>query len=169
MYVTSPPGARHTLVVVERYGRIRLVVRGRTQRRLLADLRPRVRIDDRDEEVDQRGLFSIAFPPDYRRSHRFYVDYVDRAGTSASTSCAAAPAHRRVLDLGPVGTQHHGGQLQFGPDGRLYVSTGMDTARATPDRCYGSTRGAGPRSRRSTRPDCATRGASRSTARPARC
>jgi glucose/arabinose dehydrogenase len=31
---------------------------------------------------------------------------------------------RRVLDFGPAALQHHGGQVQFGPDGRLYVSTG---------------------------------------------
>jgi hypothetical protein len=129
IYVTSPPGARHTLVVVERYGRIRLVVRGRTQHRLLADLRSRVRIDDPDEEVDQRGLFSIAFAPDYRRSHRFYVDYVDRAGHQRVDELRRGSRRsRRVLDLGRAGTQHHGGQLQFGPDGRLYVSTGKDTA-----------------------------------------
>jgi glucose/arabinose dehydrogenase len=129
VYVTSPPGAKHTLAVVERYGRIRLVVRGRTQHRLLADLRSRVRIDDPNEEVDQRGLFSMAFAPDYRRSHRFYVDYVDRAGHERVDELRRGSRRtRRVLDLGLVGTMHHGGQLQFGPDRRLYVSTGKDTA-----------------------------------------
>jgi Glucose / Sorbosone dehydrogenase len=130
VYVASPPGAPHTLVVVERYGRIRLVVRGRTQHKPFADLRSRVRIDNPDEEVDQRGLFSITFAPDYRRSHRFYVDYVDRAGHQRVDELRRGSRRtRRVLDLGPVGTQHHGGQLQFGPDGRLYVSTGKDTGR----------------------------------------
>jgi glucose/arabinose dehydrogenase len=130
VYVTSPPGAQRTLVVVERYGRIRLVVRGHVQRRLLADLRARVRIDDPDEEVDQRGLFSAAFPRDYRRSGRFYVQYVDRAGHERVDELRRGSRRvRRVLDLGRVGTQHHGGQLQFGPDRRLYVSTGMDTPR----------------------------------------
>jgi hypothetical protein len=129
VYVTSPPGAKRTLVVVERYGRIRLVVRGRVQRRLLADLRSRVKIDDPNEEVDQRGLFSVAFPRDYRRSGRFYVQYVDRAGHERVDELRRGSRRvRRVLDLGRVGTQHHGGQLQFGPDGLLYVSTGMDTA-----------------------------------------
>jgi len=80
VYVTSPPGYRRTLVVVERYGRIQRVVRGHVKRRPLADLRSRVRIDDSNEEVDQRGLFSVAFPRDYRRTGRFYVQYVDRAG-----------------------------------------------------------------------------------------
>jgi glucose/arabinose dehydrogenase len=128
VYVTSPPGARHTLAVVERYGRIRLVVRGHKQHRLLADLRSRVRIDDPNEEADQRGLFSMAFAPDYRRSRHFYVDYVDRAGHERVDELRRGSRRtRRVLDLGRVGTQHHGGQLQFGPDGRLYVSTGKDT------------------------------------------
>ena len=130
VYVTSPPGSKRTLVVVERYGRIRLVVRGHVKRRPLADLRSRVRIDDPNEEADQRGLFSVAFPRDYRRSGRYYVQYVDKAGHERVDELRRGRrAVRRVLDLGPVGTQHHGGQLQFGPDGLLYVSTGTDTPR----------------------------------------
>ena len=128
VYVTSPPGAKHTLAVVERYGRIRLVVRGRTRHRLLADLRSRVRIDNANETVDQRGLFSIAFAPDYRRSGRFYVDYVNRAGHERVDELRRGSRRvRKVLDLGPATTKHHGGQLQFGPDRLLYVSTGIDT------------------------------------------
>ena len=116
-------------MVVERYGRIRRVVRGHVKRRPLADLRSRVKIDDPNETVDQRGLFSVAFPRDYRRSGRFYVQYVDRAGNERVDELRRGRRSvRRVLDLGPVGTQHHGGQLQFGPDGLLYVSTGKDTA-----------------------------------------
>ena len=87
-----------------------------------------MKIDDPNETVDQRGLFSVAFPRDYRRSGRFYVQYVDRAGKERVDELRRGRRQvRRVLDLGPVGTQHHGGQLQFGPDGLLYVSTGMDT------------------------------------------
>ena len=82
-------------------------------------------VADPDEEVDQRGLFSVAFPPDYRRSRRFYVDYVDRSGHQRIDELRRGSRRvRHVLDLGPVTTQHHGGQLQFGPDGLLYASTG---------------------------------------------
>ena len=125
VYVTSPPKARHTLIVVERYGRIREVVRGRVKRKPYVDLRKRVLVADPNEEVDQRGLFSVAFPPDYRRSRRFYVDYVDRSGRQRIDELRRGSRRvRHVLDLGPVSTQHHGGQLQFGPDGLLYASTG---------------------------------------------
>jgi glucose/arabinose dehydrogenase len=121
VYVT---GVGDRLVVVERRGRIRELRRGRA--RPFADLRSRVVVPGADETVDQRGLFSVAFPPDYRISGRYYADYVDRGGRLRVDELRRGRlAARRVLDLGPAALQHHGGQLQFGPDGLLYVSTGI--------------------------------------------
>src|SRR5436190_22886606 len=71
VYVTGRAGS---LVVVERYGRVRVVRHGKV--RTLLDLRRRVGIADPDVTVDQRGLFSVAFG----RGDRMYVDYVDRHG-----------------------------------------------------------------------------------------
>jgi glucose/arabinose dehydrogenase len=134
VYVAGVPGRRDTLAVAQRNGVIRLVRRGRKVRRPLADLRRRVIVPGPDETIDQRGLFSFAFAPDYRRTGRLYVDYVDRRDRLR----VDVVRHRRVrhvLDLGPAALQHHGGQLQFGPDRRLYVSTGMnDTPAASQDR-----------------------------------
>ena len=126
VYVASPPGQPRTLAVVERYGRVRLVRRGRVLRRPLLDLRRRVLIEDDRETIDQRGLLSIVFAPNYRRSGRLFVDYVDKDGRLRVDEWRRGSGRlRRVLDLGEATTQHHGGQLQFGPDGLLYVSTGM--------------------------------------------
>ena len=124
VYVTSPPGDPSTVAVVERYGRVRLVRNGRVQRRPLIDLRSRVLIRNRDEGVDQRGLLSIAFAPDYATSRRVYVDYVDRSGRVRVDEIRGNGPPRRVLDLGPATTVHHGGQLAF-HEGLLYVSTGI--------------------------------------------
>ena len=127
VYLTSPPGATRTQVVVERYGLVKAVRNGRVSHTPLLDIRSRVLVADRRETVDQRGLFSLAFAPDYGASGRFYVDYVDRSGRlRVDEFRRGRRGSRRVLDLGPVATQHHGGQLQFGPDRRLYVSTGMN-------------------------------------------
>ena len=128
VYVTGAPGGG--LAVVERGGRIRLLRHGRLARRPLADLRRRVLIQDPNETADQRGLLSAAFV-----AGRLYVVYIDRAGRErVDVVRRGGRSGRRLLDLGPAPTQHHGGQLQRGPDGRLWVSTGMgDTPAASQD------------------------------------
>ncbi len=151
VYVTSPPDAPGTLVVIERRGLVRVLRRGRLLRRPLVDLRRRVLIEDSRETVDQRGLFSLAFAPDYRRSGRFYVQYVNRHGRLRVDELRRGRRPRRVLDLGPATTQHHGGQLQFGPDGLLYASTGMNDEPAVsqdPSRPSGKILRVDPRERR---------------------
>ena len=86
----------------------------------------------------EQGLLSMAFAPDYATSHRFYVYYTSKTArtrrvvtsTSASsprTPTATAPTRARAALLTiphPAETNHNGGQLQFGPDGDLYISVG---------------------------------------------
>ncbi len=88
------------------------------------------------------GLLGIAFHPEYASNGLFYVSYVDVAGaitvaryaTSANPD-RAEPGSATVI-LGPLGADdHHGGQLQFGPDGYLYIALGdgaPDGATASP-------------------------------------
>jgi glucose/arabinose dehydrogenase len=134
VYVAAPAGDAR-LFVVERYGLIHVVRDGRVLRQPFADLRRRVLIRDRDEGVDQRGLFSIAFARDYRRSGLLYAMYVDHRGRLRVDELRRAPRdadrsdprrRRLVIDLGRAGLQHHGGQVQVDREGLLWISTGQE-------------------------------------------
>jgi hypothetical protein len=123
VYVTSPPGDQR-IFVVEKRGTISLVGGG-----TFLDIRSLVRSED-----EERGLLSMAFSPNYASDRRFYVDYTDTDGDinvveyqrSAVNPNAADPSSaRRVFFAEHTNAQYHnGGQLQFGPDGNLYMSLG---------------------------------------------
>jgi glucose/arabinose dehydrogenase len=124
-YVAAAPADRRRIFVVERVGAIRVIRGGRTLRRPFLDIRRRV------GTVGEGGLLSMAFSPRYRRSGRFYVFYTDRAGDIRVDEFRRhAPdrtlrnSRRPVLYQRHPGTNHKGGQLQFGPDGMLYVGLG---------------------------------------------
>jgi glucose/arabinose dehydrogenase len=121
-YVTSPPGDQQ-LFVVERPGRIQAVGGG-----TFLDISGEVSTDG------ERGMLSVAFRPDYVSSGYFYVFYTDQGGDirvdrfqrSASNPLRADPLSREqvlVVEHSEF-SNHNGGQLQFGPDGKLYLGTG---------------------------------------------
>jgi hypothetical protein len=82
----------------------------------------------------ERGLLSVVAAPDYASSGKLYVYYTDAGGDirieeftrSASDAERADPATRRVVLMIEHSSEsnHNGGQLHFGPDGCLWVSTG---------------------------------------------
>ena len=69
----------------------------------------------------ERGLLSVAFPPDYRRSRRFYVYYNDAQGDirvdefkRRRATVAARGSRRNVIQIPHRdNSNHNGGQLQF--------------------------------------------------------
>jgi glucose/arabinose dehydrogenase len=125
VYVTAPPGDRSRLFVVEQSGVIRVVKRGRKLDRPFLDIRGRV------EAGGEQGLLSMAFAPDYRTSRRFYVYYTRGDGDirivefRGSGDRARKSSARLVLSQEhSEHSNHNGGQLQFGPDGFLYIGLG---------------------------------------------
>jgi glucose/arabinose dehydrogenase len=133
-YIAAPPGDSHRLFVVQQSGQIELIKDGLKQATPFLDISSEV-----TDVGGEQGLLSMAFSPDYASSHRFYVYYTTRncpqspgcdehvSEFSADTSGDAASASsERVLITIPHPSQsnHNGGQLQFGPDGDLYISVG---------------------------------------------
>lgn len=126
IFVTSDPGDPERIFVVQRGGVIKLVQGGSST--TFADLTSVVRCCD-----GEQGLLSMALPPDFARTGRFYVDYTGNDGPGnlrvaelrANGNAAGLSTLRSVLTIGHAqASNHNGGQLQFGPDGYLYISTG---------------------------------------------
>jgi glucose/arabinose dehydrogenase len=115
VYVAGAPGFPKLLFVVEQPGRI-VVLRGS---RPLG--KPFLDLHDDVSYGGERGLLSVAFPPDYAKSRRFYVYYTDPGGNiridefhRASATRAAPGSRRKVIVIPhPVNANHNGGQLQF--------------------------------------------------------
>src|SRR3954451_7915931 len=64
----------------------------------------------------------MAFAPDYARSHLYYVHYTGKDG---DIHIQEFPSGRELIRIEhSTYSNHNGGQLQFGPDGRLYAGTG---------------------------------------------
>src|SRR3954453_7844431 len=99
VYVAGAPGYPKLLFVVEQAGRVVVLKNGKRLQRPFLDLRSTVGYDG-----GERGLLSIAFPPDYRQSGSFYVYYNDRAGNiridefrRAGATRAAPGSQREVI------------------------------------------------------------------------
>ena len=136
-YLAAPRGERRRRFVVERGGRIRVVV----GRRVLAE--PFLDMSDLVTTGGESGLLSMAFAPDYESSRRFYVYYTDSQGfptidsfrRSERTPDRALPESRRnIISVPHQRFNHKGGQIQFGPDGRLYAAFGDGGGGGDPDR-----------------------------------
>jgi hypothetical protein len=137
LYIAVAPGEPRLLFIVEQPGRIQVLRDEAPLAHPFLDIRDIVNFDG-----DERGLLSVAFPPDYAASGRFYVAFNNRTGDveldefrrSANRATRADRASRRkILTVKHRGaSNHNGGQLQFGPrDGLLYWSTG-DGGELTP-------------------------------------
>jgi len=130
-FVGAAPGQPDRLYVVEQAGTIRYVEGQRIAGTLL-DIRARV------GSGGERGLLSVAFSPNYEQDHLFYVDYTDKAGDTRVVAFrsrkdrAVLESARQLLFVEQPYPNHNGGQLQFGPDGLLYVGMGDGGSQGDP-------------------------------------
>jgi glucose/arabinose dehydrogenase len=127
--VTSPLDGTGRLFVVEKGGRVRVVEDGEVRQRAYLNIHDRV-LHGFDE-----GLLSIAFHPQWRDHPVIWAAFINRWGNlrinrfeaaSFSDNHVDADTGRRVLTvhMPTASPNHYGGQLAFGNDGMLYLSTG---------------------------------------------
>ncbi|MBC7893689.1 MAG: PQQ-dependent sugar dehydrogenase [Sphingobacteriaceae bacterium] len=88
----------------------------------------------------ERGLLGLAFDPNFSSNQYLYIYYTPNTGSprrnrlsrlTANGDVMAAGSESVLLDFDPLSgaTNHNGGFLKFGPDGKLYVAIGEN---ATP-------------------------------------
>ncbi len=123
LYAKAAPGEPNNLYIVEQPGRILVATNGKLRAKPFLDIRRLVR------SGGEQGLLSVAFHPKYHTNHKFYVDYTDAVGDTRvmeyrSNGRYATGRIRQLLYVKQPYSNHNGGQLQFGPDGKLYVGMG---------------------------------------------
>jgi glucose/arabinose dehydrogenase len=86
------------------------------------------------DSAGERGLLGVAFDPSFATNNFVYVYYTVPGSPAhnrvsrftASGNTAVAGSELPILDLDNLGaaTNHNGGAIHFGPDGKLYVAVG---------------------------------------------
>lgn len=99
-----------------------------------------VRVPD-GARFQEQGLLGLAFHPNYKENGRFFVNYTNfssiaqqngdtvvaeyQVSSNPDVADYGDPGDERViLEIDQFAANHNGGQIQFGPDGYLYISAG---------------------------------------------
>jgi hypothetical protein len=128
--IQAPPDGTNRLFVVERAGRILAFENSAdaTEQTTFLDIRSRV------DTEGEGGLLGMAFHPDYAQNGHVFVYYtvdssplrsvIARFTVSSDPDVASVASEQIVLEVEQPRSNHNAGQLQFGPDGYLYVGFG---------------------------------------------
>jgi glucose/arabinose dehydrogenase len=128
LYTYADDGSNR-VYVVERTGKIKSFDKDVSagSARVFLDLSRKI-----DVSYVEKGLLGLAFHPDFKENGYFYVNYT----TSGSTVIARYSLDTENPGSGDISSEkilltfpqpfknHKGGQLEFGPDGFLYIATG---------------------------------------------
>jgi len=124
--VWSPDGR---MIFTERAGRVRVVEGGK--------LRPQPLLTVSDvESTGESGLMSVALHPRFTTNHWLYLSYAykgdgQRVRVVRYREAAEALVDRTVIIENIPAAQFHAGcRIKFGPDEKLYITTGDATNRA---------------------------------------
>jgi glucose/arabinose dehydrogenase len=118
------------LFVAEQGGPLRVVKGGQLLSKPFLDISGEV------DATGERGLLGVAFDPKFSKNHYVYVYYTQKAtGTAAPHNIvarftakgdvASTANEKTILQLPDLqASNHNGGSIHFGRDGKLYIAVG---------------------------------------------
>jgi glucose/arabinose dehydrogenase len=137
LLVAAPGDARRRLFVLEQHvGRIRVLENGALAPKPFFTIGPL-------STGNEQGLLGLAFHPEFQTNGKLYINYTARDyathiveyRVSATNPDAVDPATaREIIVIKQPYSNHNGGHLLFGPDGKLYTGMGDGGAAGDPQR-----------------------------------
>jgi uncharacterized repeat protein (TIGR01451 family) len=127
VFVTNAGDSSKRLFVIEQPGQIKILQNGQVLSVPFIDIRSKVSYGG------ERGLLGLAFHPGYKTNGYFYVDYtrlsdgatvIERYQVSSNPNVASMASAYTLLVIPQPYSNHNGGNLAFGPDGKLYIGMG---------------------------------------------
>jgi len=125
------------LFVVEQNGRIKILNADfTTQSENFLD------ISSLTDGGGEQGLLGLAFHPDYADNGYFYVNYTNNSGSTVIARYTVSSADPNIADPGSAEiilqqsqpySNHNAGDINFGPDGYLYIPMGDGGSGGDPE------------------------------------
>lgn len=135
LLTVAPNDARRRLFIVEQRGAIRIMENGK-----LLD-KPFFTSAEALAAGNEQGLLGLAFHPKFATNGKLYMNYTTRDAAThvvEYTVSASNPdevdtkSKRELAEIAQPYSNHNGGHVEFGPDGKLYTGLGDGGAANDP-------------------------------------
>lgn len=142
LYITNAGDGSNRLFVLEQNGLIKIIdASGAVLPTPFLDVSGLLSQDVFSGRYTERGLLGIDFHPDYATNGIFFIHYTDASGgtviaryTVSDDPNVADPNSAQIILTHPQPfSNHNGGQLEFGPDGYLYIGLGDGGSAGDPE------------------------------------
>lgn len=137
LLVVAPGDARRRMFVLEQHtGKIKILEGGKVLPTPFATIGPL-------SKANEQGLLGMAFSPTFATDGKVYINYTDDDDATNIVEFTVSKTNPDVLDrasrrdiatIAQPYSNHNGGNLAFGPDGKLYAGMGDGGSAGDPEK-----------------------------------